>query len=117
MSIAGTWTLHFSWGCSGGYNSTSLTFNTNGTFNTGDGFHGQWSVVGGNVQFVYEPTPSAVYSGNVTGGAMVGMMTNFSFGGHGCWYGTTTTIPPALAAKTKVAHAENIDSSGGAKKK
>ena len=79
--------------------------------------HGQWSVVGGNVQVVYEPTPSAVYSGNVTGGAMVGMMTNFSIGAHGCWYATTATIPAALAAKTKVAQAENVDSSGGVTKK
>jgi hypothetical protein len=115
MSIAGSWTLHFSWGCTGGYGQTSLTFNANGTFATGDGFHGQWSVVGGNVQFVYEPTPSAVYSGNVTGAAMVGMQTNFHTGGAGCWYATTPTIPAAQAATTKVAQAAQVDSSGAKK--
>jgi len=116
MSIAGNWTLHYSWGCSGGYGQTSLTFNTNGTFKTGDGYQGQWAVVGGNVQFVYEPAPAAVYSGNVTGAAMVGMMTNFKLKGQGCWYATTTTIPAGVAAQSDVTHAANIDSTGAAKK-
>jgi hypothetical protein len=116
MSIAGNWTLHYSWGCSGGYGQTSLTFNANGTFNTGDGYHGQWTVVAGNVQFVFEPAPMAVYSGNVTGGAMVGMMTNLSLKEQGCWYATLPTIPAAQAVKTQTAHAEGLDSTGTKKK-
>ncbi|HEX9170670.1 MAG TPA: hypothetical protein VF886_17380 [Roseiarcus sp.] len=70
MSIVGNWTLFYSWGCSGSYNQATLTFNNNGTFKTSDGFSGQWALNGGDVQWVYEPTPSAVYSGNVIGGAM-----------------------------------------------
>jgi hypothetical protein len=50
MSIAGQWTLFYSWGCSGSYNQTSITFNANGTFKTGDGFSGQWATNAGDVQ-------------------------------------------------------------------
>jgi len=116
MSIAGNWTLHFSWGCTGGYSQTSLTINTDGTFKTGDGYHGQWAVLSGNVQIVFEPTPAAVYSGNVIGGAMAGMMTNFSLKGQGCWYALLPTIPAAQATEKKVASAESLDSAGTKKK-
>jgi len=116
MSLAGNWTLHYSWGCSGSYGSTSLTFNNNGTFKTGDGYSGQWANVVGDVQFVYEPTPSAVYSGTVTGAVMVGMMTNFHLGMHGCWYAVMTAIPAAHATAKKVENAAQLDSLGGKKK-
>src|ERR1700756_1196698 len=53
MSIVGEWTLHYSWGCSGSYAQTTVTFAATGKFTTGDGYSGQWAVVGGNVQFVY----------------------------------------------------------------
>jgi len=49
MSIAGQWTFFYSWGCSGTYNQTSITFNANGTFKTGDGFSGQWATNAGDV--------------------------------------------------------------------
>ncbi|HXO28419.1 MAG TPA: hypothetical protein VOA80_13810 [Thermoanaerobaculia bacterium] len=116
MSIAGNWTLNYSFGCSGGYSQVPITFNNDGTW-TSAPFKGQWAVVGGNVQFVFEPTPSAVYSGVVTGGAMVGMQTNFNLGVQGCWYATTGTIPAAHATAKKVAHAEQLDLSGAHKKK
>jgi hypothetical protein len=116
MSIVGQWTLHYSFGCSGGYNQVTVTFNTNGKFQTSDGFSGQWALLSGNVQFVFEPTPSAVYSGNVIGGAMTGMVTNFHLGVQGCWYATTPTIPAAFATEKKVADAQQLDSSGAKKK-
>jgi hypothetical protein len=95
--------------------AATITFNANGTFHTSDGFSGQWAVLAGNVHWVYEPTPSAVYSGNVIGGGMSGMMTNFQIGAQGCWYATAATIPAAFASK-KVEGAEHLDSSGGRKK-
>jgi hypothetical protein len=116
MSIVGQWTLYYSWGCSGVYNHTSLTFLNNGHFNTGDGYTGQWATVGGNVQFVYEPTPSAVYSGVVTGGAMNGMMTNFKLAESGCWHANIDKIPAAAATEKKVEGAAQRDSGGGGKK-
>jgi hypothetical protein len=116
MSIVGQWTLHYSFGCSGTYNQATVTFNSNGTFRTSDGFSGQWALLAGNVHWVYEPTPSAVYSGNVIGGAMAGMMTNFHIGAQGCWYATTATIPAAAATEKKVEGAQQLDSSGGKKK-
>ncbi|HEX3525510.1 MAG TPA: hypothetical protein VH988_00455 [Thermoanaerobaculia bacterium] len=117
MSIVGQWTLHYSWGCSGSYNQSTVTFKNDGTFTTGDGYKGQWAMLAGNVHWVYEPTPSAVYSGNVIGGAMAGLMTNFSNGGQGCWYATFPTIPAAHATEKKVAGAESLDSMGAKKKK
>lgn len=117
MSIAGQWTLHYSWGCSGSYSQTTLTFTSAGKFTDGFGGSGQWSVLGGNVQWVYEPTPSAVYSGNVIGGAMCGMMTNFHLGLQGCWYATTAQIPGAAATEKKVEDAANRDAAGNPKKK
>jgi hypothetical protein len=116
MSIVGQWTLFYSWGCSGSYSQTTITFNSNGTFKTGDGYSGQWAALAGDVQWVYEPTPSAVYSGNVIGGAMNGMMTNFHLGVQGCWYATMPKIPTAFATEKKVAQAEQLDSTGGKKK-
>ena len=117
MSIVGEWTLHYSWGCSGSYGQTTVTFTPAGKFTTGDGYSGQWAVVGSNVQFVFEPTPSAVYSGNVVGGAMSGMMTNFHLGEQGCWYATTIRIPVAFATEKKVEDAANRDTTGNLKKR
>lgn len=116
MNIAGEWTLFYSFGCSGGYSQTTVTFNANGTFKTGDGYSGQWAANAGDVQWVYEPAPSAVYSGNVIGGAMNGAMTNFKISAQGCWYATTAKIPADFATQKKVERAEHVDSSGGAKK-
>jgi hypothetical protein len=116
MSIVGQWALHYSWGCSGTYNQATITFAANGTFQTSDGYSGQWALLAGDVHWVYEPTPSAVYSGNVIGGAMNGLMTNFHFGGQGCWYATTPTIHAAFATEKKVEGAQQLDSGGGRKK-
>jgi hypothetical protein len=115
MSIAGQWTLNYSWGCGGTYQQVPITFNADGTFGT-EPFSGQWALLSGNVHFVFEPTPSAVYSGNVAGGAMTGMMSNFQLGETGCWYATTATIPAAFATEKRVAGAEQLDSSGAKKK-
>jgi len=116
MSIVGEWTLFYSWGCSGRYGQSTITFSNNGTFKTGDGYSGQWASPAGDVQWVYEPTPSAVYSGNVIGGAMNGVMTNFHLGEQGCWYATTPNIPAAFATEKKVAEAEKLDSMGNRRK-
>jgi len=116
MSIAGQWTLFYSWGCSGGYSQATITFNANGTFKTSDGYSGQWAVNAGDVHWVFEPTPNAVYSGNVIGGAMNGLMTNFRLNAQGCWYATTAKIPANFATETKVEAAEKLDSSGEPKK-
>ena len=54
MSIVGQWTLFYSFGCSGSYNQSTVTFDNNGTFKTGDGFSGQWALLSGNVHWVYD---------------------------------------------------------------
>ena len=117
MSIAGEWFLYYSWECSGSYIQTTVAFTSAGKFTDGGGESGQWAVVGGNVQWVYEPTPSAVYSGNVIGGAMCGMMTNFNFGEQGCWYATAAKIPTSAETAKKVEDAANRTASGNRRKK
>ncbi|HWD97672.1 MAG TPA: hypothetical protein VG345_01485 [Bryobacteraceae bacterium] len=116
MGIAGQWTLFYSFGCSAGYGQTTITFDSNGMFTTGDGFSGQWASLAGDVQFVYEPAQSAVYAGNVIGGAMNGMMTNFRIKTQGCWYATTSKIPANFASERKLEGAEAVDSSGVGKR-
>jgi hypothetical protein len=116
MSIVGKWTLNYSFGCSGSYNQSTVTFAANGTFTTGDGFSGHWYSLAGDVQWEYEPTfPSVIYSGNVVGGAMNGIMKNYKTNVQGCWYATISPIPAQLAAE-KVEKADTLDSSGAAKK-
>src|SRR4051812_15713502 len=42
LSATGTWTLHYSWNCTGTYSTTTLTVYTDGTYKTGSGYTGQW---------------------------------------------------------------------------
>lgn len=107
MSVSGQYSLHYSWGCSGSYGSSTVTFNADGTFKTGDGFHGKWSQTNGNVIWRYDGD-SAIYAGVVNGGAIVGNMVNFSIKVAGCFYCNSATISAAAAA----AHGD----SSGAKK-
>lgn len=116
MSIVGRWTIFYSWGCGGSYSQTTITFNNDGTFSTGDGLSGQWASLGGNVQWLFDLTP-VVYSGNVSGGAMNGMMSvGFPLNFQGCWYATMPHIPAAFATEKRVGQPEQLDSAGGKKK-
>jgi hypothetical protein len=110
MSIPGNWTLHFSWGCTGGYSQSPMTFNANGTFNLAP-YTGKWSSVPGVILWRFDQAPNTVYAGNVIGGAMNGMMS--TFGSQGCWYAITGTgTIPAASATAKVEHAEKLDAAG-----
>jgi hypothetical protein len=109
MSVSGQYTLHFSFGCSGSYAASTVTFNADGTFSTGDGFHGKWSQTNGNIIWRYDGD-SAIYAGVVNGGAIVGNMINFSINAAGCFYCNASAIK--VLAHKAVTH----DSSGGAKK-
>ena len=72
-TVSGQFNLHFSFGCSSSYGTSTVTFNTDGTFSTGDGFHGKWSQTNGNIIWRYDGD-SAIYAGVVNGGAIVGNM-------------------------------------------
>jgi hypothetical protein len=78
MSIVGTWTFYYSWGCNGVYFQDEVTFNSNGTFADSQGGAGNWSEDPGMMELQYNPPLRTNYSGNVHGNAMVGMSTTFS---------------------------------------
>jgi hypothetical protein len=85
MSIVGTWTFHYSWGCNGVYFQDKVTFNSDGTFADSQGGAGNWSEDPGMMELQYNPPLRTNYSGNVQGNAMVGMSTTVSWF-EGCWY-------------------------------
>lgn len=85
MSIVGTWTFHYSWGCNGVYFQDQVTFNPDGTFADSQGGEGNWSEDPGMMELQYSPPIRTNYSGNVQGSAMVGISTTFT-GLQGCWY-------------------------------
>jgi len=97
MSVSGTFTLHFSFGCSGTYGTTTLTFNNDGTFSTGSGNSGRWSQTNGNALWRYNGD-SAIYAGVVNGGAIVGNMVNFAANNAGCFYASKDTASAAAMA-------------------
>ena len=113
MSVSGQFSLHYSWGCSGTYATSTVTFNANGTFATGDGFSGKWSQTNGNILWRYNGD-SAIYAGVVNGGAIVGNMANFAASNHGCFY---CSKPTASLAAGAAAGAEQDHDSAGEKKK
>jgi len=83
MAIAGNWQIHFDWNSTGTYSSVGITFNPGGTWTAGI-FNGHWVELNGEMIFNFN-NASTVYSGNVSGGAAVGIMATFS-GSTGCWY-------------------------------
>jgi hypothetical protein len=87
MSVSGTWTLNFGWGCTGSYGQTNLYFNNDGTFTTDDGGSGSWQQVGGMVIVIYNVGANPSYAGNVQGSALVGIIGTPS-GSSGCFYAT-----------------------------
>lgn len=82
MTVAGNWTLHFSWGSTGSYAQSPIVFNSNGTF--GGQFTGQWRQQAGTIMLSFDSGP-AKYGGNVNSNIGVGAMSTFS-GLDGSWY-------------------------------
>ena len=93
MSAVGTWNVFFDWGCNGSPGQFTITFNSDGSTSTG----GSWAEVAGMLMFNWTSGP-AVYSANVAGGSMTGMMTTFT-GTNGCWWALSQTTSAALASE------------------
>ena len=113
MALSGSWNLHFSWGCSGGYSTSQITFNTNGTFASAP-YTGKWVQVGGMVAWRFDQSPNTVYAGNLMGGAITGLMSVFT-GSNGCFYAISESGTAALAAEaTRATEAagEQLDVAG-----
>lgn len=111
MAISGTWTLHFSWGCTGSYSPATIVFNSDGTF--AGNFTGKWRQQSGTIMWIYDTGP-AKYGGTVNGNVGSGEMSTFA-GLDGCWYlskqGTTGIMPEGAAAEEAAAQAARADGS------
>ncbi len=102
MSVPGTWTLHFDWGCGGNYGTAPITFNANGTFASAP-YTGKWSSHDGQIVFRFDQPQNAVYGGSAVDSAMVGISTTFG-GINGCWYALKSGAVIKPFAELKVAH-------------
>ena len=93
MSAVGSWTLHFSWGCTGTYSQSPITFNANGTFALAP-YTGKWVENAGKIIFKFDQAPG-VYGGDEVSNAMAGISSTFA-GSNGCWYAIrvgSTSLP------------------------
>jgi hypothetical protein len=108
MSVPGTWTLHYDWGCTGNYSQVAITFAANGTFSIpAEGNHGKWSSHDGQILWQYDGLKTT-YGGAVVDNAMVGISSTFA-GLNGCWYATKATA----TTKTLEEHKPKHNSAGG----
>jgi len=100
MSVAGAWTLHYSWGATSSYAQTVLTLKPDGTF-SGAG-NGKWRQRDGTLLLSFDTGP-AKYGGTVDGTVGSGAMSTFA-GLSGTWYltkqGVTGIDAEAVASRT-----------------
>jgi hypothetical protein len=99
MSAVGSWTLHFSWGCTGSYGTSPVTFNANGTFTLAP-YTGKWIENSGEVMWKFDQSPNSVYSGNEMSNAMLGISSSFA-GLNGCWYALRVGTSAPAEAKSE----------------
>jgi hypothetical protein len=115
MTVAGNWTLHYSWGFTGNYAQAPITFSTDGTF--GGTYSGKWRQLAGTLMLTFDRGP-AKYGGTINGTIGSGLMSTFS-GLDGFWYlseqGTTGILPAETtdAAAKQPAAADGSPTSEG----
>lgn len=102
MSVVGTWTLHYDWGCTGNYSQVSMTFNNNGTFTLAP-YSGKWVQTEGKIIWKFDQAPNTVYGGDLVDAAMLGISSTFA-GLNGCWYALRTGVKTAPFAESKPEH-------------
>lgn len=81
-NILGDWIINYDWGCTGFPGNTTITFNSDNTFTTGQAESGTWSQVNNEIVFTF--TTTAQYIGYIAGPAMAGT-SDSGFGSTGCW--------------------------------
>ena len=108
MSVAGSWTLFFNWGCAGTtYGTRPMTISANGTWTNGEGYSGVWVQEAGMLTFKFDNS-NTTYSGNVANSSITGIQSTFA-GLNGCFYMLAAGAPTAIDAK---AAKHKADSSG-----
>ena len=110
MAIPGSWTLYYDWGCDGGYGSTPMTINADGTWSNGEGYNGQWVAAAGELMFQFSNS-QVTYAGNLASQSVTGISSTFS-GLTGCFYMLQEGAPAEFAAARRAEG--KSDSSGGA---
>jgi hypothetical protein len=100
MSAVGSWTLHYSWGCTGSYGTSPMSFNANGTFTLAP-YTGKWTENSGKVIWKFDAPINTAYGGDEMSNAMLGISSTFA-GTNGCWYALRAGT--SLAAETKAEH-------------
>jgi hypothetical protein len=98
----GEWTLNFDWGCTGNYAQAPMTLVGNGTLSVLTNETGEWVENDGKIMWRFDTGP-AVYSGDIIGPAMVGIMSTFQ-GLNGCWYATVGSSTTMAFAARKPEH-------------
>jgi hypothetical protein len=100
QAFPGNWTIFYDWGCDGSYGKTTMTFNANGTWSSGEGYNGLWMQAAGMILFTFNNSETT-YAGNMASKSVTGIATTFS-GLDGCFYmlqaGVPTTFDAQLAA-------------------
>lgn len=84
MAVPGNWMLYYDWNCDGGYGSTTMTINANGTWTNGQGYSGPWIQAAGMLTFQFNNFKTT-YSGNLASQSVTGIQSTF-IGGNGCFY-------------------------------
>ena len=84
MTIQGTYRLEYDWDSKGNYNTEIITFQTDGSWTSGEAATGRWAAIEG--MFFFNFTGAATtYAGLLASSAVTGNMTNFS-GEGGSWF-------------------------------
>jgi hypothetical protein len=85
LSVVGNWNLYYDWSGSGtSYSSAVMTVKSDGTFVV-QGETGRWTQVTDNGMIIWKFANNCVYSGNVAGKTMTGIMSLFP-SSNGVWY-------------------------------
>jgi hypothetical protein len=87
-NILGSWIIHYSWGCTGSYNTTSFNVFSNGTFSDGFGFTGQW-VKSSQLFMFHFDGQNTCYSGRILNKQVNGISATFNVpNSKGCFFMT-----------------------------
>lgn len=92
MAIPGNWLLQYDWDSAGTYDSVNVTFHSDGSWRSSEGFQGRWEQVEGLLQLNFTDSP-VVYTGLVASSLVTGNMTTFG-GPRGSWF-MVRQDPPA----------------------
>jgi hypothetical protein len=109
VTVAGNWTLHYSWGCANSYAQSTIVFNNNGTF--GGTLPGKWIQQDGTLLLSFDTGP-ARYGGTVDGHVGSGAMSTFG-GLNGCWYLTQQGTVGIAAIAPEAAEAAHTHDAAG----